>query len=140
MAFEHNDIATKSGLRAGLGETSMGFEHNDIVTTDVMNAAIAAGGGGGGDFSTCEVTITNIGNDSVSFYAFAYIDEEEDFLNYNPVNMPAGRSHSFETVLYKNATYIGPDSGSIQSVTGNATLDNGEALVSGNCTITVTNA
>lgn len=52
MAFEHNDIATKSGLRAGLGETSMGFEHNDIVTTDVMNAAIAAGGGGGGETIT----------------------------------------------------------------------------------------
>ena len=49
MAFEHNDIATKSGLRAGLGETEMGFEHNDIVTMDVMNAAIAAGGGGGGE-------------------------------------------------------------------------------------------
>lgn len=57
MAFEHNDIATKSGLRAGLGETSMGFEHNDIVTTDVMNAAIAAGGGGGGDLEEISTTM-----------------------------------------------------------------------------------
>ena len=60
MAFEHNDIATKSGLRAGLGETDMGFEHNDIVTTDVMNAAIAAGGGGGGDFLIWHVTINSV--------------------------------------------------------------------------------
>lgn len=47
MAYEHNDIATKNRLRAALGEENMGFEHNDIVTTDVMNAAIAGGGGGG---------------------------------------------------------------------------------------------
>ena len=57
MAFEHNDIATKSGLRAGLGETEMGFEHNDIVTVDVMNAAIAAGGGGGGNTIVTNATM-----------------------------------------------------------------------------------
>ena len=50
MAFIHNDIATKQRLRDALNEEgSMGFEHNDIVTVDVMNAAIAAGGGGGWD-------------------------------------------------------------------------------------------
>lgn len=47
MAYEHNDIATKSRLRAALEETNMGFEHNDIVTVDAMNKAIAEGGGGG---------------------------------------------------------------------------------------------
>jgi len=55
MAFERNDIVVKTKLADALGETLMGFEHNDIVTTDVMNAAIA-GGGGGGDFGTAKVT------------------------------------------------------------------------------------
>lgn len=55
MAFERNDIVVKTKLADALGEELMGFEHNDIVTTDVMNAAIA-GGGGGGDFGTAKVT------------------------------------------------------------------------------------
>lgn len=67
MAFEHNDIATKSGLRAGLGETSMGFEHNDIVTVDVMNAAIAAGGGGGEGSS---ITVTLVSTNASAVFSF----------------------------------------------------------------------
>lgn len=46
MAFERNDIVVKTKLADALGDELMGFEHNDIVTTDVMNAAIAEGGGG----------------------------------------------------------------------------------------------
>lgn len=48
MGFERNDVVFKNRLREALNEeNNMGFEHNDIVTTDVMNKAIAEGGGGG---------------------------------------------------------------------------------------------
>lgn len=46
MGFERNDIVVKTKLADALGDELMGFEHNDIVTTDVMNKAIAEGGGG----------------------------------------------------------------------------------------------
>ena len=52
MAFERNDIVNKTRLMGELGEELMGFEHNDIVTTDVMEKAIAEGGGGGGETIT----------------------------------------------------------------------------------------
>lgn len=51
MAFERNDIVVKTKLADALGDELMGFEHNDIVTTDVMNAAIAGGGGGASAFT-----------------------------------------------------------------------------------------
>ena len=58
MGFEHNDVVFKNRLREALNEeTNMGFEHNDIVTMDVMNAAIAEGGGG--DVSTATVTLVH---------------------------------------------------------------------------------
>ena len=48
MGFERNDVVFKNRLREALNEeNTMGFEHNDIVTVDVMNKAIAEGGGGG---------------------------------------------------------------------------------------------
>lgn len=56
MGFERNDVVFKDRLREALNEeNTMGFEHNDIVTMDVMNAAIA--GGGGGDFEAVEMTL-----------------------------------------------------------------------------------
>ena len=142
MSFKRNDIVSKQRLRDALEEeTAMGFAHNDIVTTYAMDEAIAeGGGGGGGDFSTAQVTITNIGSGSVTFGEFAIIDEDEDYLSCDRITLPAGRSVSLDVVLYKSRTSIWTDDGSIQSVTGNATLDDGAAFVSGNCTITVTNA
>lgn len=73
MAYEHNDIATKNRLRAALGEENMGFEHNNIVTTDVMNAAIAGGGGGG---ISKEITVGLVSTDPAGSYDIAGMDND----------------------------------------------------------------
>lgn len=72
MAFERNDIVVKTKLADALGDELMGFEHNDIVTTDVMNAAIA-GGGGGGDYKVANVTVT--GDQYGSFSVVLYTND-----------------------------------------------------------------
>ncbi len=74
MAFERNDIVNKTRLMGELGEELMGFEHNDIVTVDVMNEAIAEGGGGGGDYPIWHVTVNTV----ETLNAFAnYSDDHE---------------------------------------------------------------
>lgn len=75
MAFERNDIVVKTKLADALGETLMGFEHNDIVTTDVMNAAIA-GGGGGGDIGK-EITVGLVSTDPAGSYDIAGMEYDE---------------------------------------------------------------
>lgn len=89
MAFERNDIVVKTKLADALGEELMGFEHNDIVTTDVMNAAIA-GGGGGGDFGSAKVTF-NIGSGVGSFSYAAQVD-------YPPINLDSSNQYQYDVV------------------------------------------
>ena len=143
MAFEHNDIATKSGLRAGLGETSMGFEHNDSVTVDVMNAAIAAGGGGGGDFNVANVTVRTgedqffsvevtkeWGNDYMSIW------ETENGFNVSAMLIEGGEN-IFKLWYHGDSVNVSPYN-VVESVTGDAVYDSGTGLITitGDCTIT----
>ena len=72
MAFEHNDIATKTRLMAALEESNMGFEHNDIVTIDVMNKAIAEGGGGGGIDAKSVHLVSTTGDAVFNLYGIRY--------------------------------------------------------------------
>ena len=143
MAFEHNDIATKSGLRAGLGETEMGFEHNDIVTTDVMNAAIAAGGGGGGDLNSAKVTLVSDKHSAYEIYA-----EENDNNNYAATfDLGDEFNYSFKveadetataTIYYTGESVTISHYNKVTSVTGSAVYDSdtNTITISGDCTIT----
>lgn len=138
MAFEHNDIATKSGLRAGLGESEMGFEHNDIVTVDVMNAAIAAGGGGGGgdDYSIAHVTFTKTTNNTFSVCVpNLYNDVMYSDLTPNDITGDA-----VDVVMYKGQALVvclSSQGVSIRAVTGNITESGGVATVTGDGSITI---
>lgn len=144
MAFEHNDIATKSGLRAGLGETEMGFEHNDIVTVDVMNAAIAAGGGGGGDYKTANVTVTC---SDASYGIFSIEAVQDDHHNYTSF-FDVGDAFYYNAIadygtplaakiLYVGDSVIVRPYNNVANVTGDAVYDSetGYITITGDCAI-----
>ena len=141
MGYEHNDIATKNRMMSGLGEELMGYEHNDIVTVDVMNKAIEEGGGGG-DFSTAEVTIVNNGSAEYEGHityitTFPWGDEAlDDYLS-----LAAGNSDTYTCVLYKGESIISVDSLNWSvTVEGDAEFAHNMVTITGNCTITLTDA
>ena len=88
MAFERNDIVNKTRLMGELGEELMGFEHNDIVTTDVMEKAIAEGGGGGGETITwliedvaVEAEYNDVYDAEGAFFDFSDVLDEATFVS-----------------------------------------------------------
>lgn len=131
MAFERNDIVNKTRLAGELGEELMGFEHNDIVTVDVMNKAIEEGGGDS-DFTTATVTV-NGGGSSINVIA-PYIDAD-DVLN-TEFPLSAGASLEKTVVLYKGEVVMFCSDADVIAVTGNATIDDGMAIITGDCTVT----
>lgn len=149
MAFERNDIVNKTRLMGELGEELMGFEHNDIVTVDVMNAAIAEGGGGGGsDFKTAKVTI--VPKESTdSFGLQSCYDESEEYntsafqfeFEGNTVYSLGAGTH--ETALETTLIYSGDSvdvipGNKVDSVSGDAVYDSetNKITITGDCTIT----
>lgn len=132
MAYEHNDIATKNRLMSGLGEEIMGFEHNDIVTVDVMEKAIAAGGGGG-DLTTAQVT--TVGDPPIDLII---CDDAEGQTGITYVGVPG--SGTYSVPLYKGVAHAFPNDGSIDdfSVTGSIEIDaeNTTIIITGDGTIT----
>lgn len=140
MAFERNDIVNKNRLMGELGEELMGFEHNDIVTVDVMNEAIAEGGGGGGDFSTA--TVTSINNTALNMSClipYVIDDPEEGFaLSNGEVYFESG-TMTTTAILYKGmCTIYLPSEGKTIAISGNIESDGDvNYTITGDCTITI---
>lgn len=138
MAFERNDIVVKTKLADALGDELMGFEHNDIVTTDVMNAAIAEGGGGG-DLTTATVEIITAHPLTKLEIAFpAAFDVDGDCFAQIASYPEAG---TYNVILYKGLCYpdlLGSPMLSLYSATGDITIDtDGNFIeISGDGTIT----
>lgn len=105
MGFERNDVVFKDRLREALNEeNTMGFEHNDIVTMDVMNAAIA--GGGGGDFEAVEMTLQledGLASAYINgFFIFNYGQEDE----YSSADITVTAESTVHCVMYKGSGAI----------------------------------
>ena len=106
MGFERNDVVFKNRLDEALNEeNTMGFEHNDIVTVDVMNKAIAEGGGGG-DFEAVEMTFQlEEGLSSAfinGFFIFNYGQEDE----YCNADYTVTTESTVHCVMYKGSGVI----------------------------------
>lgn len=87
------------------------------------------GGGGSSDFSTAEVTLTN---ETPFGLTLAHID------NTTGISPHMAQSGEYEVVLYKGkaeGVFMSP-SGNL-SVTGNITYNDGELVITGDCTITI---
>jgi hypothetical protein len=107
----------------------------DFTTYEPRISELEAGGGGGGDsdFSTATVTfvMTNYANGYTGSFNIINVRGNNDILSSMfIVDTP---SRSAQAVLYKGKAQTG--SGDITSVEGNATLDDGDVEITGDCTI-----
>lgn len=102
------------------------------------------GGGGSSDFSTAEVTITNNSGEEVEFYlpiymnipengvviqGFMWTDSEEPTIE-GEVVIPTNGELFVGSTLAQFTT-------SNTTVTGNARVENGQLIITGDCTITI---
>ena len=97
------------------------------------------GGGGSSDFSTATVTVVN--NDSSPFESMVVYIHYNDFFDKTEleffVNVSAGETAELEVVLYKGVTSMDV-SGHNVSATGSVSVEGISAIVTGDCTITLT--
>ena len=102
------------------------------------------GGGGSSDFSTAEVTVTYTGNDVIRLYAPFYFEAE----GYDPFIEGWMKFDSEEPTF--TGKVVVPSSGELiigssltsytssnTQVTGNARVERGSLIVTGDCTITI---
>lgn len=112
----------------------------DLFDIAVAKKLSGGGGGGGGssDFSTAQVTVINETNQSVGMQ-IAYAMDVEGFASFSAgeTSFEPSATTALEAILYKGKSYATVGIGTI-SATGNAeTLAEREALITGDCTITI---
>lgn len=102
------------------------------------------GGGGSSDFSTAEVTITNNSSEEVQFYIPTYMDIPGYGTIIQSFMWTNSEEPTFEgeVVIPTNGElYVGSSlaqfTTSNTSITGNARLENGQLIITGDCTITI---
>ena len=100
----------------------------------VVARKLSGGGGGSSDFSTAQVTIINNEQSFVLYFPNIFDNRVHGYLDSSDID-----GSPVEAVLYKGAchiTYTSDDTLNI-SVTGNATISRREVIVTGDCTITI---
>lgn len=103
------------------------------------------GGGGGGDFSTAQVTVTNATETDRIGLGFACYNENElgegsPSMILNRIMLPNGETVVFKVPLYKGAAYWNNPFeavGSLATVTGSILNENGNFVITGDGTITI---
>lgn len=142
MAFERNDIVNKTRLMGELGEELMGYEHNDIVTVDVMEKAIAEGGGGGGE--TAQVTVINTtdafyGAANPACYEANALAEGSPATVISDISVNSGETATFTVPLYKGMCMWSATEGLLFESSGDIEIDGFVIIITGDGTITISN-
>lgn len=138
----NNDIATKSRLNAALGtEGTMGFEHNDIVTVDVMNEAIAEGGGGGGE--TAQVTVINMTSynydeTNPACYEANAFSEGSPATTMAFISVDGNETATFTVPLYKGTCVWNTKETLVFETSGDIDIVDSCIVITGDGTITIT--
>lgn len=155
MAYEPNewscgDTVTAEKLNAmerGISDMNADYVPTEWVCGDVITAeklnhmeqGIANGceGGGSSDFSTATVTIINSALTSGDIFV-VYIDPIDEYLTTAKMIFNNEEIINLQAVLYKGVQLaaIEVEQGSV-SVSGNITYNDGELLITGDCTITI---
>lgn len=107
---------------------------------DIVTARKLSGGGGGGgssDFSTAQVTVVNNTEEPINGIYVSVFDTP--FPAVVPMNMLSLGSRTYNVPLYKGTCYWSIDSYANVSVSGDIEWDseNRAALITGDCTITI---
>ena len=110
----------------------------DIDIAQYATADVAVEGGGGGDFSTAEVTVTDLGLYHIAA-SHVLVDEEYGLEGSSGDIFSSGTSpETFTIILYKGKGYLATNA-PVQSMSGNITYDEDLELyvVTGNGAITI---
>lgn len=99
----------------------------------LANAMGEGGGGGGGssDFSTAEVTFVQ-GESPIS----VLVPSVSTFGDYSGALVQLEDSVTVTVILYKGSAEAWSAVADVVAVTGSATIDDGIAYITGNCTVT----
>lgn len=126
-----------NNAESGIEEINMSYEkqtwsNGDTITAEKLNyMENGISDGGSSDFTTANVTINAIG-----FSGQVQISHTEDFGMSSSVYIESGQSASVTAVLYKGICESWSADGDATAVSGDATIDDGMAYISGDCTIT----
>lgn len=124
------------------------YEVTNEMATQMISIGYAEeyseGGGGSSDFSTAEVTITNNSGGEVLFYLPVYMNIPGYGAIIQGFMMTNSEEPTFggEVVIPTNGKlYVGSTlaqfTTSNTTVTGNATVEHGQLVITGDCTITI---
>lgn len=121
-----------------------GGTNSQLVFPNGFVSAIGniSGGGGSSDFSTAEVTITNNSGNEIKFSAPFYIAQYKAIQSFMWTNTEEPTINSTIIVPLGGMVFVGAE-GLAQftpqntATTGNATVENGELIITGDCTITI---
>lgn len=151
--WESTDVVTAirmNALEQAVGDMNMSYTPNtwsdgDILSAEKMNAleqAVASGGGGSSDFSTAEVTVVNSTAQPLNPITFPQCLEENDLGPGSPAmiygyieGITPSSTETIKAPLYKGRLYL--TNIGATDVSGDATLIDGDVLVTGDCTITI---
>lgn len=109
-----------------------------VVIDEANGEVYDIGGGGDSDFSTAEVTITNLTESTMGVWV-PYIDgENEEYVikTLLPINTMA--SKDITVPIYKTGSIASLEEGSFTDLEGDVTdINNYNVLISGNCTFSI---
>lgn len=120
--------------------------HKALIANEIFGDG-GSGGGGSSDFSTAEVTVVNNSSKTYNFYG-VFIDNNALCLGFNidAMSLSGATEKEVQLVLYSSespevgVSDTGGDPPSNVVTTGNASYEDGYITITGNCTITITNA
>lgn len=108
----------------------MAIPTNMQYFNELLGEQLGGGGGGSSDFSTAQVTVT-FETGATLFTPYCY-----DYNGIAGIDTAILDSGTYTVALYKGAALASVQSGQIAG-TGNIEIEGNEAIITGDCTITI---
>lgn len=102
-----------------------------VIGSIKLNGEEYGGGGGSSDFSTAEVTVIGRGSETATQFSMPIVDNQRGGIRIADT-VPAS-TKTYIVPLYKGKGYVKVTAGSINDITGEATDDRGNLIITGDC-------
>lgn len=107
-----------------------------VIESVKINGEEAGGGGGSSDFSTAEVTIIGATGVEATVLLMPNIQDSDRRTGIEAIEVKAfSIQKTYNVPLFKGHSLIKVNSGDVDGLTGNVTLDRGWLDVTGNCSL-----
>ena len=126
-----SEVVTPSG-KITITENGTDIDIAQYATADVS----VEGGGGSSDFTTAEVTISGATGEEATVLLMPNIQDSDRRTGVESAEVRASYTQkTYNVPLYKGHCLIKVNSGDVDGLTGNVTLDRGWLNVTGNCSL-----